>query len=155
MAFETTIAFELARQELTDFVLAVAPPHYPTYNAPNTFDALCVRYAVSGISETRPLPVWSGACENTIYTSPEGNYAFRAWHDLTHLRLGADFSRDGEFAAAWQHQREAYLAGLSRAARQLLWIDTWGQFEYGLTHDGAFVENQLEFAWEKFCALQD
>ena len=149
------LVFETARAELTDYVRAVAPPHYPTYNAPNTFGALSVRYATSGISEARPLPVWSGACENTIYLSPEGNYAFRAWHDLTHLRLGAGFDRDGEWAAARQHQREAYLAGLSRAARQLLWIDTWGQFEYGITHDGAFVEDQLQFAWEKFCALQD
>lgn len=155
MAMQTQ--FDRARAELNSFVLDVAPPHYPTYNAPDTFDKLAVRNAVSGgPSQQRPMPVWSGASENTIYLSPEGNYAFRAWHDLTHLRLGALFDAEGERAVAVEHQMEAANKGLTYRARVLLWIDTWEQFAWGVENDGAFVEDQLAFArrkWAEICSL--
>ena len=32
----------------------------------------------------------------TIYGDPEVNYAFRAWHEATHIRLNAPFTRAGE-----------------------------------------------------------
>lgn len=142
--------FNIARAELASFVLAIAPPHYPTYNAPDNIDRLMVHAKVQGISKARPLPVWSGASENTIYPSPRGNYAFRAWHDLTHIKLAAGFDEEGERRVAVEHQMEAANKGLSYRARVLLWIDTWEQFVWGRENDGAFVEDQLAFAREKF-----
>ena len=45
------------------------------------------------------LLVWSGGCEQTIYTHPNINVAFRAWHDHCHWVGGYDFSLEGEIAA--------------------------------------------------------
>ena len=47
-------------------------------------------------SETGCIVVWSGGSESTIYREPQVNYLFRAWHDWTHLKTGADFSLAGE-----------------------------------------------------------
>ena len=45
------------------------------------------------------LIVWSGGCEQIIYTHPNINVAFRAWHDHCHWMGGYDFSLEGEIAA--------------------------------------------------------
>ena len=38
--------------------------------------------------------------DRTIFGCPEHNWAFRAWHDWTHLAIRAEFSLDGELAVA-------------------------------------------------------
>lgn len=42
----------------------------------------------------------------TIYGSPEVNYAFRAWHEATHIRLGQPFTPAGERAVCGAQQAD-------------------------------------------------
>jgi len=91
-----------------------------------------------------PLPVYSGGSGATIYGSPAANIAFRAWHDATHVRLGADFSRDGEVRTAREQVAQARAAGASAAALACLWMDTFGQVEYFAAH-GTFPVDQVAF----------
>lgn len=84
-------------REFNRAVLALAGAHDPREDAPGTFAELM---ACGG---RLALPVWAGASEKTIYGDASVNWAFRAWHDRTHIRYGLDFSRAGELAAArWQ-----------------------------------------------------
>ena len=73
------------------------------------------------------------------------NYAYRAWLDSTHLRLGLGFDLESERQVALHHVRQAWDAGLSVESIELLWIDSQGQNEYH-RQNGKFVGNQREFA---------
>ena len=44
------------------------------------------------------IAVSSLHCDKTVFSTPEVNHAFRAWHDWHHIRLNAGFDRDGEMA---------------------------------------------------------
>lgn len=81
-------------------LLALAPAFTVADSAPDTFPDL--------ISTAR-LTVWSGASDSTIYGDPVLNWCARAWHDATHLSLGADFSLEGETRTA-----EAQIVALYR-----------------------------------------
>ena len=52
------------------------------------------------LAKTGRILVNSDYSENTIFGCPEHNYAFRAWHDWTHLTIRAEFTLDGELAVA-------------------------------------------------------
>lgn len=136
-----------ASQALESFILASAPPHYATPDAPDTLDKLRAAAALGG-----PLPVFDGGCDETIYSRPEVNHAFRAWHDSLHLLHGAAFDLEGERALALEHDRLAEVAGLGLEDRQALWCDLWGQAVYAANHDGAFPEDQAAFV---FAAMRD
>jgi len=129
---------------LDAFILSVAPPHIPSPDAPNESEAL-FDWAASHVVGVDPIPVWDGASDDSIYGSPEVNYAYRAWHDATHIKLGLDFSMESEEQVSLAHVREAWDAGLSAEDCRLLWIDSQGQNEYFKVH-GDFVPNQREFA---------
>lgn len=90
-------AFEKARHNLTKFVEAKALrfsqrfglSYEPHPRAPETLLEIQKAYRHSLIHST-PFPIWDGASDNTIYLTPEANYAFRFWHDMLHLALFAD-----------------------------------------------------------------
>lgn len=63
--------------------------------APNTFEAMIKNY-----SERKVITVWSGGSDATIFSDAKVNYAFRAWHDATHVKHGYDFSLQGEASTA-------------------------------------------------------
>lgn len=130
--------------ELDAFILSVAPPHYPTADAPNE-SAELLAWAKTHTIGRDPVPVWDGASDDSIYGSPEVNFAYRAWHDATHIKLDLDFTPDAEKQVALNHVREAWEAGLSVDACNLLWIDSQGQNEYFAVHQD-FVQNQRLFA---------
>lgn len=136
-----------ASQALESFILASAPPHYATPDAPDTLDKLRAAAALGG-----PLPVFDGGCDETIYSRPEVNHAFRAWHDSLHLLHGAAFDLEGERALALEHDRLAEAAGLGLEDRNALWCDLLGQAVYAANHDGAFPEDQAAFV---FAAMRD
>ena len=152
--------------ELDAFILSVAPPHEARADAPQSFAELqnwmsypskyfddgrflpkfkgnCFREV--GTDLVARIPVWNGASDDSIYGSAEVNYAYRAWHDSTHLRLGLGFDLDSERQVALQHVRDAWDAGLSVESIELLWIDSQGQNEY-YRQNSEFVGNQREFA---------
>ena len=138
-----------AFHELDALARKLAPPHHPTPDVPD-HPAEAWVFLQEWMSEdtgymVRSLPVWDGGCDLTIYSTPEGNHAFRAWHDSLHIAMGMNLSRAGERAVALAHVRLARMHGCSELACAALWADTWGQFLYGEAHKGAFVEDQRVF----------
>ena len=113
----------------------------PTQDAPNTFPALMQAYRYSCVSGD-PLPVFNGECEDTIYGSPEANYAFRYMHDVVHVQLGLEFDVADEIAAAKAQRR--MLGHLTPEEERVFFIDTIGQSLWH-TITGDFLENQEVF----------
>jgi hypothetical protein len=65
----------------------------PISPAPNSLQELKGYWDAKGM-----LAVSRDYSTDTIYDDCAGNWAFRAWHDKTHLLLNADFDRKGELA---------------------------------------------------------
>lgn len=137
-----------------------------TVDAPDTVETLRSAFvAACNARDSRAripyFPVWTGACENTVWGSPEANQMFRFVHDITaHCIGGLSFSDTDEiaagdlFARAVWHKAKDFgfddaLAGLCSA---LAYLDTAGQIIYKQVH-GRFPDNQLQFAeevWEGY-----
>lgn len=86
------------------------------------------------------IPVWSGASNRTIWSSPESNWTFRAWHDSHHILLGAEFDRAGELRVA----RHACALIHGKPERAILWAELQGQQDYFARYS-AYPENQRAF----------
>ena len=96
----------------------------PTTDAPDSLARL--QHATEMRDGVLLIPVWTGASDRTIWSGPEANYLFRAWHDSHHLRLGAEFTREGERLVA-----DLALSEVSGVLeRALLWAETEGQQEH-------------------------
>lgn len=122
----------------------------PTQYAPSTFEMLLDEMNSASFDGT--FRVYSGGMDFTIYNDAHGNHCFRFVHDMKHLELNRDFSFAGEVAVAKAQIAEAdAIYGKGSDVSLLLEIDTLGQLLYFHNHD-KFVDNQLEFAWEKFQA---
>lgn len=148
----TEVEFEKARVNLTEFVLAQAAAlasysgvgflAHPT--APDTFDGILTEYSLW--EKGYPFRVSPDHCENTIYTSPNGNHAFRFWHDVLHASRGDDLTLQGESVVNQVHiaavRREF---GSDSNEALLMQVDTNRQLMYFHEH-GKHVDNQLEFA---------
>ena len=93
-----------ASPELEAHIIEQAPSHYATSEAPSTWEALrnWADYTKYN-SDLDKLPVFDKGCDRTIYSRPQVNHAFRAWHDSLHLSLNAGFDRAGESAVAAAH----------------------------------------------------
>ena len=104
--------------ELNRMITRLAPRHNFQDYAPDTFQALSSQ-------ATSSLVVSSLACDKTIYGDTKVNGMFRAWHDQTHLDLGADFSPIGERRVALEQCR---IVGGQFA--DILWAEIVGQGEY-------------------------
>lgn len=136
-------------------------------NAPDTYADLRKHYQRTG----RVL-VDKGYSHKTSFADPEVNYAFRAWHDATHLRDKRRFTFDDEYkAAVAQHddlckvygtetvfRADQRIADLSKPGRpflvafvDLLMAETYGQQCYARNHGGDFPDDQYAFtlAWLK------
>ena len=124
---------EIISGSLEAAILQNAPNFTVSETAPNTFKDL----KACGLTN---LVVYSGNCEDTIYSSPEVNHSFRAWHDKLHLIHNLNFSREHELQVA-AHHVEALDNPLDKA---LIWSDVAGQVEFYFKHK-KFVENQRNF----------
>ena len=133
----------LASPELCAFVCNVAPPHYATPDAPDSWLMLQLWHNSTAAVDA-PLPVFDGGCENTIYPDAATNHAFRAWHDSLHLANNYSFSREDEIKVGLIHMQQARRAGLSQRDQDMLVADTIGQIEYYYKF-GRYVVNQAKF----------
>jgi hypothetical protein len=129
-------------------VLAVAHRLFPCgflvgEIAPQSYEELIAR-----LESGKPMLVYSGGSERTIYGCPEVNYAFRAWHDWCHWRGRHDFSFAGETAVC-RMQGDHLLALYGECPRTLWWkrilhAEVIEQREYFDEH-GAFPDDQRAF----------
>lgn len=128
---------EIIFPDLERYLLDSAPPHVARSIAPETLEDL--QAAGPG-----PMVVWNGASTRTIYSAPEVNYAYRAYHDATHLAHGLTTSLEDEHRVSVLHQEHAHAAGLPWLDRAALWFDSQGQNEYFAKH-GEFMTDQRAF----------
>ncbi len=86
------------------------------------------------------IPVWRGASERTIWSSPSVNHVFRALHDSHHLELGLGFDLESERVLA------DHFVGLVSDSmdRAIVRSEVWGQVEY-FDRWGRFPDNQRAF----------
>ena len=92
---------------------------------------------------------------NTIFGSPHVNHAFRAWHDRTHIKLGAEFDREGEARVCVAQQND--VMGLPSPvtydelalAFRILECEVMGQFNYQAA-TGQFPADQRAFTVDYF-----
>lgn len=131
---------------LERFILQAAGAHVAVPDAPNTWKALKA-WDLAHEASPEPMPVFNGGCENTIYSKPEVNHAFRAWHDSVHLAENYDFSRGDEIRVGlcmMQQARRDTL--LTQADIDAIVYDVIGQTEY-YWHNGRkrFISNQALF----------
>lgn len=95
--------------------------------------------AIKGLS---PFYVYKSASENTIYTNPCYNWAFRFWHDWLHYSLKADFSYEQELVVGNKQMADVAIEfGLGSLEWLLMQFDTIIQVEYYKKH-GDFMSNQ-------------
>ena len=124
-------------QALNDFILNIAPYHFGTPDAPNTWEGL------QAVKDMSPMPVFDGNCENTIFESKTVNLAARAWHDSVHLKHDLSFSLQDEIRVARIQCAQLIDAGLS-SFTHLIWLDVVGQILYYDKHK-QYVPNQKAF----------
>jgi hypothetical protein len=93
----------------------------------------------------------------TIFADAEVNYAFRAWHDWTHLRYSAEFNLCGETLVAEMQIRDlakVYGASFAERYKPLIYAEVIGQALYKeLT--GAFPVEQRAFDKTFLASLGD
>ena len=118
--------------------------YYPTPNAPETWADLKAWHKASGDNASVAMPVYDGACENSIYPTKEDNYLFRAWHDSIHLQYNLSFSLEDETEVAHIHQEQLTAIRAPNCVKKAILADTLGQVEYYYKY-GSFVPNQREF----------
>lgn len=149
----TDYVMNKARANLEHFVIAKAHrlakdigfSYIESDNAPNTYEELEEAYKLS-VKTLAPLPVFSGASDKTIYLTKEGNWAFRFWHDITHVANGYKFTLADEIeCSSLQCDQVSNYFGANSLELKLFVADTIGQSVYAELHGGAFPEDQLAF----------
>ena len=119
--------------------------HYKTTDSEDygTLEAITEHYNKHGA-----LMVWNGASDNTIFSAPEFNWVFRAWHDWHHIRMQAAFDTDGERAVAMAQIDDVlrYVDDTELALYMIMLIqaEVNGQVDH-LNTTGSFVEDQRSF----------
>lgn len=142
-----------SRSNLTRFVIDKAArlsrdlgfSYIETEDAPESFEELQETYKVSA-QTLKPLPVFAGGSDSTIYLSKEGNWAFRFWHDITHVSNGLAFTLADEVECSMiQADQVAKYFGTDSAEYKLFLADTVGQSVYAQLHSGQFPNDQLSY----------
>ena len=90
----------------------------------------------------KPIPVYTGDSEDTIWGEPEINWLFRAHHDTLHLRHNIPFTLLGEYKVAEIHSALAELMGLRNLAR-VMRIDVAAFATYQHEYDGKYAPQTL------------
>ena len=131
---------------LEALVLNMAPRHHTDEYAPSSFKAL--KAWDSHADPTDSMPVYAGGCDNTIYSHPRYNYAFRAWHDRVHLDLDLGFGKLDEIRVCNEQVRQArarsVMLGLNEDDIRALTADIAGQVLYYYKYN-EFVNDQALF----------
>lgn len=98
------------------------------------------------------LPINTGFSDKTIFGDPLVNWMFRAWHDMTHLRLGADFTLAGETSTAVgqiEDVRDARNRGeitpeQAEAFAAIIYVEVVAQAKLAI-ESGSFVSDQRAY----------
>lgn len=123
-----------------------------TPDAPNTYKALRQAWETS-LSTGAALPVLNDHSESVIFTEPEGNLAYRYWHDVTHLERERNFTNPHELDMATFHLWDAERHGLTRGSLpwRLLHADAvgnvlhWSVYREYVRDQRVFVLNAVQF----------
>lgn len=117
------------------FILMSAPKHIASEDSPNTYESVRKFWMDEGL-----FHVFSGGTpvENTIFSSREVQYAYRAWHDSIHMKYEIPFGMQSELAVARLQESIALDAGVAADDAKLLRLDLEAHIEYyyasGLNH---------------------
>lgn len=111
-------------------------------DAPQSWQGL-QRWASRATIGLDPLPVFDGACSQSIYTV-RGNGFFRAWHDYLHLAHGLSFRPEDEEAVGRHHCATLTWVHAPYAVVKAVEADTIGQTRYYWA-TGDFVDDQVAF----------
>lgn len=129
--------------EFNRVILELAPRHEARALAP---DSLAKLSACAAERPSGGLIVWEGESARTIYADARVNFAFRAWHDATHVNGGHAFDLAGE-AATCADQVRAVLAAYPSAPQAwlaLLRAEVNGQAAH-FARFGSFPLDQVQF----------
>ena len=141
--FQIISEFVLGRADLTARYFGFT--FVGTEDAPNDYDTLYQLFRHSRHTGA-PLPVSSLNCEDTIYTSPQANMAFRFWHDVSHCVSELTFSGPDEIDLARSHLASFTISTGRKddLVYSLFKGEVLGQAMYGAI-TGDFVTNQRRF----------
>lgn len=116
--------------------------------APDTFAAICAEHDECWKTH-RAFRVWSGASDNTVFAIPEGNWAFRYWHDVCSHAIGRLSLETGDemVAGAEWVKHVAQHFGPDSIEAMIAYADTCRQTLYEASH-GYFPADQLAFVKE-------
>ena len=142
--------FSLTGRLISSAAAVAVPSYEPHKDAPSTWPDLWSHWD-SEVRWGKPLKVFDGASNFTIFDDPEDNYAFRAHHDWAHMMCRADFTPQGEdrsveFQIAHIYGlfgREYDPVDLNKVAR-VLRAEVIGQGLY-FAHHGIFPDDQKAF----------
>lgn len=99
--------------------------------------------------KTGRMLVYNWASDDTIFGDPEVNWAFRAWHDWTHLQVNGAFDIPGEISVATRQIEDlTKVYGHGKQTDEfskLIWAEVMGQVFYAGHHNGAFPNDQRAF----------
>ena len=121
----------------------LAPKYIAVPDAPNSAVELQA-WMLSHQYLRDALPVYDGNCENTIFSSPEINHAFRAWHDAVHLEHNLGFGFKDELKVARLHIAELRLLGITGLDADLVFNDVAGQIIF-FYWKKEYVKDQQKF----------
>lgn len=121
-------------------------------DAPSSYEEVCSEFNRSYTTGRSPFRVWSGASDDTVFTSAGMNHMFRFVHDVGHVLEGCDFSAEGEqrliTAMVWRvFDKAGFLAALLAAC------DLLAQHYYNQHNHGAYVEKQEPYVRSVFYML--
>jgi hypothetical protein len=137
---------------ISDQARKVAAEHrmryVPSAKAPSNYPALLLAYR-SRARTGRPFPVRPEHYQQTIFTRPQLNWAFRFVHDLEHVRCHLSFSTLDELQVGAHHLEALRAAGYGPGSleHKLLHADTVAQ-TYCFALLGRFPYNQRRFDFD-------
>lgn len=130
-------------RECEQAILKLAPKHHACADAPNNIHQLR-QWLDSHTLNVDSLPVYNGGSDETIFSSQDINFAYRAWHDALHLENNLGFKLEDECKIAALHCKELRLMGVTEDDCDLIFADTTGQVLY-YYHSKEFITNQMNF----------
>jgi hypothetical protein len=122
--------------------------YVPSSAAPSTYPSLRVAYRTA-VGDGTPFPVSPAHCQQTMFTRPQFNWAFRFVHDLEHVARALTFSVEDELVMGMYHLEALRAAGYvpDSPEHKLLHADTIGQ-TYCFALLGRFPYNQRRFDYD-------
>ena len=94
----------------------------------------------------KPLRIYSGFCDTSIFENSDTNILMRFLHDLTHLKYNLSFNYSDEIKTAQIHKEQFIDIGSPKIICDLIYLDTYAQIKYYEKYK-RFVQNQKAFVY--------